>query len=456
MLQLAAFRDNRVRRLPFASAGASVVAASLGVTVRGPGLGLRLELRPPQRAVAPAGPLLRTVGVAAHPIALVDDAPTGRVFVFSRTAGDTTSGESRITVLDAGSGRVVHVFSLGHRAFVPTTYGAPLAAVDPRTGRVFVPTSRQLGSDGVPEGPGTVTVLDGRSGALLRTLPVGHAPFAVALDGRTRRVFVSNYGYQPTPQSTTSADGGLSVLDADSGRQLARMPDEGGEPLVVDERTQRVFALGSSEVDVLDAATGRRRARVVLSPPEFGDSGYYMTVDERAGRVLVGLDNGFYSPNARGLDASTGAVVYSLGTAQRPVGGPLAVDPHTGHTVWVGVVVTNSSGSNTNIYLADTRTGRPVRGSLTGSGDEVSRDQSFGVAIAADPAHGRAVLVTAVTATGHNGDQVAVIDTGSGRFRRVMELGAGPPAIAVDERAGRVFVANAGANTVSVLDAARL
>jgi len=358
-------------------------------------------------------------------------------------------------VLDAGSGRVVRVLSLGRRAFVPTTYGAPLAAVDPRTGRVFVPTSRQLGSDGSPEGPGTVTVLDGRSGALLRTLPVGHAPLAVALDGRTRRVFVLNSGYQPTPQSTTSVDGGLSVLDADSGRPLARMPDEGGTTLAVDERTQRVFALEGSVVDVLDAATGRRRARVVLSPPDFGYTGYYMAVDERAGRVLVGLEEGLGVPNGIGLDATTGAMLYSLDTQQqqRFVGGPLAVDPHTGHTVWVGL-----QGTHINFYdvsTTDTRTGRLVRAGPS-AGLEGTNGVGFAAAIATDPAHGRAVLVTAVTATGYNGNQVAVIDTGSGRFRRVMELGAGPPAIAVDERAGRVFVANGGANTVSVLDAAPL
>ena len=451
MVQPAAFKNSGARRLLFASAGASVVAASLGVTVRGPGL----ELRSPQRAVAPASPLLRTIGVAAHPVALVDDAPTGRVFVFSRTTAesDTTSGESRITVLDAGSGRVVRAFSLGHRAFVPTNFGAPPAAVDPRTGRVFVPTSRQLGSDGSPEGPGTVTVLDGRSGALLRTLPVGHAPLAVALDGRTRRIFVYNNGYLPTPQSTTSADAGLSVLDADSGRQLARMPDEDGEPLVVDERTQRVFALGGSVVDVLDAATGRRRARVVF-PPDLGGTGYYMTVDERAGRVLVGLEDGGLT-NGLGLDATTGAVVYSLDTQQpqRFVGGPLAVDPHTGHTVWVGL-----QGPHVDSYgvvTTDTRTGRLVRAGPSGGSGSVAP------AVAVDTAHGHALVVIAVEAgapstTYYGPDVVHVIDTRTGRQSYSYTLGAGPPVIAVDERAGRVFVANAGVNTVSVLDAARL
>ncbi len=455
MIQLAAFRDSGARRLLLASAGVGVAAASLGVTVRGPGPHSQPRPRSPQRAAAPAGPLLRTVGVAAQPIALVDDAPTGRVFVFSRTPdeGDAARGESRITVLDAGSGRLVHIFSLGHRAFVPTTYGAPLAAVDPRTGRVFVPTSRQLGGDGSPEGPGTVTVLDGRSGALLRTLPVGHAPLAVALDGRTRRVFVLNNGYLPTTRSTTFVDAGLSVLDADSGHQLARVPDEGGTTLAVDERTQRVFALGGSEVDVLNALTGRRRARVVLSPPDFGETGYDMTVDERAGRVLVGLGDGLGATDGLGLDATTGAVVYSLDTQQRSVGGPLAVDPRAGHTVWVGLQGTHTDGFD--VATTDTRTGRLVRAgpseSLGGTGGA-----GFTAAIATDPARGRAVLVIQVEPATYGGDQVEVGDTGSGRFRPAMELGAGPPAIAVDERAGRVFVANAGANTVSVLDAARL
>jgi len=48
-----------------------------------------------------------------------------------------------------------------------------------------------------------VSVLDARSGRILRTVTVGLGPYAVAVDERTSRVFVANY------------DGNtVSVLDA--------------------------------------------------------------------------------------------------------------------------------------------------------------------------------------------------------------------------------------------------
>jgi hypothetical protein len=46
----------------------------------------------------------------------------------------------------------------------------------------------------MPTGMGSVTELDGRSGAILRTIPVGVDPVALALDERTPRVFVITGG----------------------------------------------------------------------------------------------------------------------------------------------------------------------------------------------------------------------------------------------------------------------
>jgi len=53
-------------------------------------------------------------------------------------------------------------------------------------------------------------------------------------------------------------------------------------------------------------------------------------------------------------------------------------------------------------------------------------------------------------------DRVDVLDTRTGRGRGSVEVGAGPPAVGVDEQTARIFVANGGDNTVSILDAARL
>jgi len=51
---------------------------------------------PSPRTQTGANPVLRTVHVAVNPLALVVDAPTQRVFVFSSSAH-----ESRVSVLDA-------------------------------------------------------------------------------------------------------------------------------------------------------------------------------------------------------------------------------------------------------------------------------------------------------------------------------------------------------------------
>jgi len=50
-----------------------------------------------------------------------------------------------------------------------------------------------------------------------------------------------------------------------------------------------------------------------------------------------------------------------------------------------------------------------------------------------------------------------VVDLRSGRGTdRSVDLGQGPPDIAVDQATGRTFVVNQGDKTVSVLDTARL
>ncbi len=56
----------------------------------------------------------------------------------------------------------------------------------------------------------------------------------------------------------------------------------------------------------------------------------------------------------------------------------------------------------------------------------------------------------------HAPGAVWVVDTGAGRVRRKAPVGHAPDALLVDTHTGHVFVANAGDNTVSMLDAAHL
>lgn len=143
---------------------------------------------------------------------------------------------------------------------------------------------------------------------VLRTIPVGWGPRALALDRRTRHLFVLN-----------SADGTVTVVDTVSGRVLRTVAlHRRGDALAVDERSGRVFvansgtaaplpdwlastslpppmsppcapqiprylAPGTGSISVLDASSGRllRTIRTGANPSVLG-------VDERAGRLLAG------------------------------------------------------------------------------------------------------------------------------------------------------------------------
>jgi len=173
-----------------------------------------------------SGRLLRTVG-GTQPRPLAVDTHTRRVFVLNGGGGGTSNGV--VTILDSATGRVVGNTPVGRLA-LPVT-----PVVDTRTGRVFV------ANDG--GGTGSVSVLDAPSGALLRTVTVGPHPFVMAVDGRSSRVFVTSLGAMDAAGHLTGP-GSVSVLDARNGALLRTLP-VGVEPAVVavDERAGRAFVV---------------------------------------------------------------------------------------------------------------------------------------------------------------------------------------------------------------------
>jgi DNA-binding beta-propeller fold protein YncE len=88
---------------------------------------------------------------------------------------------------------------------------------------------------------------------VVRTIAVGSAPLALAVDGRTRHVFVANFG-----------SASVSMLDAGSGAVLATTAvDPYPDALAIATRPGRVFVVnvgaptGTNRMHVLDAVSGR-------------------------------------------------------------------------------------------------------------------------------------------------------------------------------------------------------
>jgi DNA-binding beta-propeller fold protein YncE len=130
---------------------------------------------------AASGGLLRTVAIGP-PRGLgpaVVDEHDGRLFLVNWLTG-------AILVLNAHTGRVVRTIVVGG---VPTNL-----VVSQRLGRVFVSTVGPPGGRVITgrEGNGSVHVLDGRSGTIVRTWPVGRLPGPMAVDERHRYLVVLN------------------------------------------------------------------------------------------------------------------------------------------------------------------------------------------------------------------------------------------------------------------------
>jgi len=217
-----------------------------------------------------SGRLVRRGDLGGLPVpgALAVDETTGRAFMLTT---DVTTNRGTVVVVDTHSGRLLRSTPLP---------GMPAAlATDTRTEHVFVttqgPAPRAIGVANValrPIGPGHVAVLDARTGALLRMVRVGVAPGAVAVDGRSGRVFVATAG--PVDRlGNVSEPGTVSVLDARSGVVL-RTVTVGLNPdsIAVDERSGRAFVVSvGGTLQVTDAwgwlPRGLRRWAPFLPPP---------------------------------------------------------------------------------------------------------------------------------------------------------------------------------------------
>ena len=138
---------------------------------------------------SPLAPVVR-------PSPVVDEV-TGRAFLLTASYGGRRYAGS-LEVLDTHSGRLLRA--------IPFGTGLADVALDERIGRVFATafgsvrmvTIPESGGGSVtfpaPAGAGSVWVIDARSGVVLRTIPIGPATTAVAVDGRRGRLYVTNWG----------------------------------------------------------------------------------------------------------------------------------------------------------------------------------------------------------------------------------------------------------------------
>jgi YVTN family beta-propeller protein len=255
-----------------------------------------------------------------------------RVFVASDDV--TWDDAGRVSVLDATSGRLLRTVTVGR--------GTHLLAVHERTGRVFVTN----GADA------SVSLLDARSGRVLRTIPLGFIPSGIAVDERTDRVFLLTGApsFQPYP-TTQCAPPIVSLLDARSGRVLRTVPlGLSAAAIAVDERTGRAFVSDTLDrtVLVLDGRTAS-----VVRTVAVGRAPGALAVDARTGDIVVA---NAYDNSVSMVDAASGRVVRTmlLGLPPRAI----VVDQRRGRVVVLTGEEFVPAASTGQVQVLDGRTGR--------------------------------------------------------------------------------------------------
>ena len=414
-------------------AGAAPIVALAGIVALASAVGPRLSA---------TGAVVRTVTLDQSPMSVALDWRTGRAFIATSDANamggvsvfDTRSGallatvplgrsvlssaisvdeqagraivsdanSPRVSILDAGSGRLLHTVLAG------PSPGPPL--VDERAGHVLL----------VDQSDGSLRMLDARTGMLLRIGSLGVTPSCTALDSRSGRAFVG------------AVDGTVRVIDTRSGtllRTIAVPTDVAA--LAVDERAGRVVVIGYGDttVYVLDAASGRLLRRVIVGMmPES------LSVDERIGRAFIVDDRtgmlGVLSTRDR-------MALHTVTLPQAP--GPLAVDARAGRVFVLG------QGSS-SVAVLDARSGallRTVTVDRTGPGDA-----SWVDAVVVDERRGRVLVAS------DNGSaaRVTVLDGRSAAILRTITVPLSPIAMAMDARSGRTVIAGAPIPQRNALD----
>ncbi len=211
---------------------------------------------------------------------------------------------SAVSVVDAINGRIIVTLPLGPALPPGGIAAVPNIAIDARVHRAYA---------SVPD-TGAVTTIDLQRGRVVRTAPVGVDAATPLVDARTGRVVVASLG-------------AVSVLDARSGalvRTTFSTQTIDHYPVAVDGRSGLIDVAGFNDrtVDIFDGTSGRfRRGTPVPGVPEA------ITADDATGRVLVVV--GHQSASSGGpvasamalcaLDGATGRLrrVLPLGASTR-------------------------------------------------------------------------------------------------------------------------------------------
>jgi YVTN family beta-propeller protein len=327
-----------------------------------------------------------------------DDAPsTGLI---SRHAIVLNPAVNKVYAVDPEHNAVL-ILSGGARSQRSVKVGdGPLAiAVNPMTDRVYVANTNS----------GTVSVLDGRSDAVIATVNVGKRPYVLAANPIENKVYVSN----------TFSDL-LTIIDGKT-NTTSTVKTGSADAIDVDSKRNQVYLLGyeSSSLTVLDGVD-----RSLSKMPAGAMHLWAMAIDEAAATLFV---TRIGNADIVAIDAHSHSLT-PIGTGQLPCA--IAANERTRR-----LYVANCGDDSVTII------------------DETKRAAIKTIQVGSHP---QALAVDAknnlIYVANTHGDGVTVIDGSGNQVVATLPAGTNPYAMAVDADGGTLFVANLGEPSITRID----
>jgi len=246
---------------------------------------------------------------------------------------------------------------------------------------------------------------------VVATVPVGLAPYGVAVNPTTSRIYVANNG-----NST------VSVIDGATNTVMATVAGVPSPSVAVNPATNRIYVsnLSGTNVSVIDGATN-----TVVATVPVGLFPWYVAVNPATNRIYV---INLLGPNVQVIDGATNTVVATAPVGINPYG--IAVNPTTNR-----IYVANR-GSN-DVSVIDGATNTVVATVAVGL-------EPCGVAVNTS--------TNRIYVSNLSGNNVSVIDGATNTVTATVPVGTQPYGVAVNTSTNRIYVANSGSTNVSVID----
>jgi YVTN family beta-propeller protein len=374
-------------------------------------------------AVLPAAAqtLIATVSVGQAPGYLVANPVTNKIYIENICGTDPScSSPGSITVIDGVTNQTANI---------PVGNNPQFMVMNNATNKLYV-TNRA---------DGTVTIINGATNQVIKTLPVGPHPVGADVNPLTNRIYIANYGNR--------VGNTVSVIDGSSDQVIATVTVQYGPILVaVNQITNKIYAVNRCATDPNDCITDGSGINGSMSVIDGNTNSVTGTVglEQLPSVILLNeVTNKIYVGNSCGTDPSciTNGNGNTIGTITAVDGVTLGTSVITAGKGTTGMAVNPVSNE---IYMTNStdNTVTLINGVTLGTST---------LAVGVSPADVEVNPDTYKIYVTNNGDNTLNDIDGITHGKTTLGVGGGPASATINTVTNRIYVINGNDNTVSVV-----